>query len=106
MANGRGICIYESEDFIRVDNANGGEECVPWTLQTYIKLSSGRYASRTRLYCVQKLILIVIDSEDVPTVEELRTAGPMITEGDEEAGHSRDPTDVEESWRKLVTWRG
>ena len=55
VANGRGICICDSNDeIIKVDNSDGGEEHVPWTLQTYIKLSSGRYASRTRLYCVKK----------------------------------------------------
>ena len=39
VANGRGMCIC-SEDIIRVDNADGEEQHIPWTLQTYIKLST------------------------------------------------------------------
>ena len=55
VANGRGMCIC-SEDIIRVDNADGEEEHIPWTLQTYIKLSTIRYASKARFYCVKKYV--------------------------------------------------
>ena len=57
VANGRGMCVYGNEDYIRIDNDDGQEECIPWTLQTYIKLSSVRYASRARLYCVKRFII-------------------------------------------------
>ena len=52
VANGRGICICDGE-FIKIE---GIEERIPWTLQAYIKFSSSKYASRTRLYCVKKFI--------------------------------------------------
>ena len=32
----------------------GEEELIPWTLETYIKLSSIKYASKARFYCVKK----------------------------------------------------
>ena len=56
VSNGRGICISNG-DSIRVDNNDGEEECIPWTLQTYIKLSSIRYASKARFYCVKKFVV-------------------------------------------------
>ena len=52
VANGRGIPIF-SGDNIAIDNNEGEEEFVPWTLDTYIRLSSCRFASKTRLYCVK-----------------------------------------------------
>ena len=52
IANGRGIPIY-SGDSIPIDNEDGNEELIPWTLDAYIKLSSFRYASKARLYCVK-----------------------------------------------------
>ena len=55
IANGRGMCIC-NEEYIRVDNADGEEECIPWSLQTYIRLSSIRYASKAQFYCVKKYI--------------------------------------------------
>ena len=45
-----------SGDFIQIDNDDGEEECIPWTLEAYIRLSSIRYASKARLYCVKKFI--------------------------------------------------
>ena len=56
VATGRGIPI-SSEEFIRVENDDGIEECIPWTLQTYIKLSSIKYASKARFYCVKKYVI-------------------------------------------------
>ena len=50
VADGRGICICDGQ-FISI------EEHIPWTLQVYIKFSSSKYASRTRLYCVKKFIV-------------------------------------------------
>ena len=37
VANGRGMCIDDGENFIKIESVDGGEECIPWTLQTYIK---------------------------------------------------------------------
>ena len=42
VSNGRGMCICNG-DYIQVDN---NEEPIPWTLQTYIKLSTIRFASK------------------------------------------------------------
>ena len=42
--------------YIRIDNDDGEEESIPWTLETYIRLSSVRYASKARLYCYKKFI--------------------------------------------------
>ena len=53
IANGRGMSIH-SDDFIYVDTADGQEECIPWTLQTYIKLSIIRCAFKACFYCVKK----------------------------------------------------
>ena len=53
VANGRGMPIC-GEEYIRVDNDEGVEELIPWTLHTYIKLSSIKYASKARFYCVTK----------------------------------------------------
>ena len=39
VSNGRGMHIYVDE-YIRVDNEEGEEELIPWTLETYIKLLS------------------------------------------------------------------
>ena len=50
IANGCGMPIC-GEEYIRVDNDEGVEELIPWTLQMYIKLS---YASKARFYCVKK----------------------------------------------------
>lgn len=55
IANGQGISIC-NDHHICVDNVDGEEEHIPWTLQTYIKLSSIRYASKARFYCVKKFI--------------------------------------------------
>ncbi|CAI8021362.1 hypothetical protein GBAR_LOCUS12679, partial [Geodia barretti] len=55
IANGRGMSIH-SGDFIQINNDDGEEECIPWTLEAYIRLSSIRYASKARLYCVKKFI--------------------------------------------------
>lgn len=52
IANGKGMSIY-SGDTIQIENENGEEESIPWTLETYIQLSNARYASKTRLYCVK-----------------------------------------------------
>ena len=41
IANGCGKCIC-NEEYIHVDNADGEEECIPWYLQAYIRLSSIR----------------------------------------------------------------
>ena len=53
IANGRGMPICD-DDYIRMDNEKGIEEKVPWTLETYIKLSHIRYASKARFYCVKR----------------------------------------------------
>lgn len=53
IANGRGMPICDA-DCIRMDNEKGIEEKVPWTLETYIKLSHIRYASKARFYCVKR----------------------------------------------------
>ena len=53
IASGRGMPIC-SADYIRVDNANGIEEKIPWSLETYIKLSCTKYLSKARFYCVKK----------------------------------------------------
>ena len=53
VSNGRGMCIYVDE-YIRVDNEEGEEKLIPWTLETYIKLSSIKYASNACFYCVKK----------------------------------------------------
>ena len=52
MSNGRGMPICDGE-YIRVDNDEGEEELIPWTLETYIKLSNIKYASKARFYCVK-----------------------------------------------------
>ena len=53
VANGKGvpICIGEC---ITIDNDEGVEMAVPWTLQAYIQLSSIKYASKARFYCVKR----------------------------------------------------
>lgn len=51
VSNGRGMPIC-SEEYIRVDNDEGVEELILWTLETYIKLSSIKYASKALLLCV------------------------------------------------------
>ena len=56
VANGKGMSIY-SGDTIQIENENGEEESIPWTLETYIQLSNARYASKTRLYSVKKLFI-------------------------------------------------
>ena len=56
IANGKGMSIY-SGDTIQIENENGEEESIPWTLETYIQLSNARYASKTRLYCVKKFFI-------------------------------------------------
>ena len=52
MSNGRGMPICDGE-YIRVDNDEGKEELIPWTLETYIKLSNIKYASKAHFYCVK-----------------------------------------------------
>lgn len=53
VSNGRGMPIYTGEH-IRVDNEDGVEELIPWTLETYIKLSNIKYPSKARFYCVKR----------------------------------------------------
>ena len=55
VANGRGMPIC-TDEYIQIDDDEGKEECIPWTLQAYIKLSSIKYASKARFYCVKKYI--------------------------------------------------
>ena len=52
VANGRGLPIC-CGDNIAIDNDQGEEELIPWSLGMYIKLSI-RYASKARFYCVKK----------------------------------------------------
>jgi len=47
--------IYSGEH-IQVDNDDGVEEFIPWTLEAYIKLSSIKYPSKARFYCVKKFV--------------------------------------------------
>ena len=55
IANGRGMSFH-SGDHILIDNDDGNEESIPLTLEAYTQLSNVRYASKTRLYCVKKLL--------------------------------------------------
>ena len=38
-----------------MDNRDGTEQQMPWTLQNWLKVSGIRYQSKARLYCVQKM---------------------------------------------------
>ena len=38
-----------------IANADGAEQKVPWSLETYLKVSKIKYQSTARFYCVQKL---------------------------------------------------
>ena len=53
VANGRGLPIC-CGDNIAIDNDQGEEELIPWSLGMYIKLSNVRYASKARFYCIKK----------------------------------------------------
>ena len=110
VANGRGMCVNDGESFIKIESIDGGEERIPWTLQTYIKFSSGRYASRTRLYCVKKLVpgkkhtlvghyslmlcTSIEDLDDTAVGAEVELphlfGEPVHAEGYEEAEHPRE----------------
>ena len=51
LADATGVSI-ESPHF-EIEGADGSKSIVPWTLQNYLKMSSTRYASWTRLYIVK-----------------------------------------------------
>lgn len=53
MADGGGTSIA-SATFV-VKSPDGIESTLPWTLKNYLQVSSVRYPSRLRLYCVRKL---------------------------------------------------
>ena len=53
VANGHGLPIC-CGDNIAIDNDQGEEELIPWSLGMYIKLSNVRYASKACFYCVKK----------------------------------------------------
>jgi len=53
IANGHSMPICDDQ-YIRMDNEKGIEEKIPWTLETYIKVSHIRYASKARFYCVKR----------------------------------------------------
>ncbi len=48
-SNGIKIC---SGPVVRLDSSDGQEQQLPWTLDTYIRLSSFKYPSKLRLYVV------------------------------------------------------
>jgi len=50
--SGTRVCI---DGFIIVDKADGSEQQVPWTVETYIKMSNMKYPSKARFYCVEEL---------------------------------------------------
>ncbi len=52
IADGSGLPICAGET-IRMD-CDDGEQEIPWELQSYIRLSNQKYASRAQFYCVQK----------------------------------------------------
>ena len=37
------------------DRSDGTVDAVPWTLETYLKCSKKKYASRARFYCVKRI---------------------------------------------------
>lgn len=55
IANGHGMPIC-TDEYIRIDNEDGEEECIPWALDAYIKLLSIKYGSKAHFYCVKKYI--------------------------------------------------
>ena len=55
ISNGCGMPIYSGEH-IQVDNDDGVEELIPWTLEAYVKLSHIKYPSKARFYCGKKFV--------------------------------------------------
>ena len=53
VANGSGLPIC-CVDNIAIDNDQGEEELIPWSLCMYIKLLNVRYASKACFSCVKK----------------------------------------------------
>ena len=54
IANASGTPV-SSGDSIVMSQADGAEQKVPWSLETYLKVSKIKYQSKARFYCVQKL---------------------------------------------------
>ena len=57
LADGSGTAIGSSS-FI-VDQPDGSQQTLPWTLSNYLRVSGIRYPSRLRLYCVRKFKFII-----------------------------------------------
>ncbi len=53
IADGTGTAIG-SKSF-HIDSEDGRKTILPWTLNNYLKVSSMKYPSRLRIYCVRKL---------------------------------------------------
>ena len=54
VANSTGACIASGHT-ITLDRSDGTVDAVPWTLETYLKCSKKKYASRARFYCVKRI---------------------------------------------------
>lgn len=54
VADGGGTSIGSSTFEVSAPNGDG-KHTLPWTLKNYLQVSSVRYPSRLRLYCVRKL---------------------------------------------------
>lgn len=52
MADGTGAAI--GSDSFHIDCEDKRKTVLPWTLNNYLKVSSVKYPSRLRLYCVRK----------------------------------------------------
>ena len=52
IADGSGSAICSN---FNVDLSDGSRQSLPWTLNNYLRVSSIKYPSRLRLYCVRKL---------------------------------------------------
>ena len=54
LADGGGASIAATD--LEVGLSDGSVSKIPWTLQNYLRVTGLRFPSRTRLYCVQKLV--------------------------------------------------
>ena len=53
LADGTGTAIGSGT--FKIDGTDGSAKTLPWTLNNYMLVSSAKYPSRVRIYCVRKL---------------------------------------------------
>ena len=53
LADSTGLSLSK-DGLLSIDDEDGIEKTIPWTLQNYLKVSNIKYASKTKLFCVQR----------------------------------------------------